>query len=66
MTAIERLFCCSPHGSAVLPPLAQAWDQLKLGPQRWLEAGATIQDLAPNGERLLLLVLLYPGISLIL
>ena len=55
MTAIERLFCCSPHGSAVLPPLAQAWDQLKLGPQRWLEAGATIQDLAPNGERLLLL-----------
>ncbi|HCV56464.1 MAG TPA: hypothetical protein DGR08_02605, partial [Synechococcales bacterium UBA12195] len=39
----------------MLPPLAQAWDQLKLGPQRWLEAGATIQDLAPNGERLLLL-----------
>ena len=55
MTAIERLFCCSPHRSAVLPALAQAWEHLKLGPQRWLELGATIQDLAPKGERLLLL-----------
>ncbi|WP_413297327.1 hypothetical protein [Synechococcus sp. MIT S9452] len=55
MTAIERLFCCSPHGSAVMPALAQAWDQLKWGPQRWLEAGSTIQNLAPKGERLLLL-----------
>ena len=55
MTAIERLFCCSPHGSAVLPALAQAWDQLHLGPQRWLKPDSTIQDLAPGAERLLLL-----------
>ena len=38
-----------------MPALAQAWDQLKWGPQRWLEAGSTIQNLAPKGERLLLL-----------
>ena len=55
MTAIERLFCCSPHSSGVLPALAEAWDHLKLGPQRWLVAGASSNDLAPEGERLLLL-----------
>ena len=55
MTAIERLFCCSPHGSAVLPALADAWAQLNLGSQRWLKPDSLIQDLAPGGERLLLL-----------
>ena len=55
MTAIERLFCCSPPTSGVLPALAEAWDHLKLGPQRWLVAGASSNDLAPEGERLLLL-----------
>tara|TARA_Y100000991_G_scaffold19751_1_gene12864 strand:+ start:444 stop:917 length:474 start_codon:yes stop_codon:yes gene_type:complete len=55
LTAIERLFCCSPHSSGVLPALAEAWDHLKLGPQRWLVAGASSNDLAPEGERLLLL-----------
>jgi len=52
LTAIERLFCCSPHGSAVLPALAQAWDQLNLGPQRWLNVGASIQELAAFGSLL--------------
>ena len=39
----------------MLPALAQAWDQLNLGPQRWLKPDSTIQDLAPGVERLLLL-----------
>ena len=39
----------------MLPALAQAWDQLNLGPQRWLKPDSTIQDLAPGTERLLLL-----------
>ena len=39
----------------MLPALAQAWDQLHLGPQRWLKPDSTIQDLAPGAERLLLL-----------
>jgi len=53
LTAIERLFCCSPHRSAVLPALSRAWDQLQWGPQRCLELGSTSNDLAPQGERLL-------------
>ena len=39
----------------MLPALAQAWDQLHLGPQRWLKPDSTIQELAPGPERLLLL-----------
>ena len=39
----------------MLPALAHAWDQLHLGPQRWLKPDSTIQDLAPGTERLLLL-----------
>ena len=39
----------------MLPALAQAWDQLNLGSQRWLKPDSTIQDLAPGTERLLLL-----------
>ena len=39
----------------MLPALAKAWDQLNFGPQRWLNVGASIQELAPGTERLLLL-----------